>query len=77
MASVFGRRRDDSTSNIFHGNIDLDVTLQAVENARESIVNVTNVFWRANRTNLSAKFLRLAFHDAIGGMDGASNYNLN
>jgi len=70
MASVFGRRRDDSTSNIFQENIDLDVTLQAVENARESIVNVTNVFWRANRTNLSAKFLRLAFHDAIGGMDG-------
>ena len=74
ISSVVGRLENN---NIFDNNFDLDVTLQAVQNARESIVNITNVFWEANRTNLSAKFVRLAFHDAIGGMDGRSNSNLN
>lgn len=60
-------------SNIFDNDappFDLDTTLRAIYEARESIVNITNVFWEANRTNLGAKFVRLAFHDAIGGMDG-------
>jgi len=57
-------------TNIFKTPFNLNVTLTAIQNARDSIVNVTDEFWQANRTNLSAKFLRLSFHDSIGGMDG-------
>mmetsp|Transcript_23172 Transcript_23172/g.27398 ORF Transcript_23172/g.27398 Transcript_23172/m.27398 type:complete len:86 (-) Transcript_23172:3-260(-) len=67
IALVSGR-----IDNIFEDDANLTATLEAIQNARESIINVTNLFWQANRTNLSAKFLRLAFHDSIGGMDGKS-----
>jgi len=65
IALVSGR-----IDNIFEDETNLAATLEAIQNARESIINVTNLFWQANQTNLSAKFLRLAFHDSIGGMDG-------
>jgi len=61
---------DSGSSNIFKSSFNLTVTLDAIENAREAIISVTKEFTKANGTNLSAKFLRLAFHDAIGGMDG-------
>jgi len=50
--------------------IDLNVTRTAIENARLSIIDVSTVFWITNGTNLAAKFLRLSFHDAVGGSDG-------
>jgi len=56
--------------NIFLQNTNLDTTLEAIRNAREAITNVTDEFWQTNRTNMSAKFLRLSFHDAVGGVDG-------
>ena len=68
---------DSGSSNIFKSSFNLTVTLDAIENAREAIISVTKEFTKANGTNLSAKFLRLAFHDAIGGMDGKFRATLN
>lgn len=60
----------DGDNNIFDDSFNLTASLEAIDNARESIINVTKEFREANNTNMAAKFLRLAFHDAIGGMDG-------
>jgi len=56
--------------NIFSSTPDIDTILEAIQNAREAIINVNDEFWQTNQTNMPAKFLRLAFHDAVGGMDG-------
>jgi len=60
----------DGDHNVFKDAFNLTASLEAIDNARESIIDVTKVFRKANNTNMAAKFLRLAFHDAIGGPDG-------
>jgi len=45
-------------------------TLETTRHARINILALIDEYWQSNQILLPSKFLRLAFHDSIGGMDG-------
>jgi len=62
----------NNASNIFASSLEFNITatLENIENARADIITLIDEYWQSNRTFLPSKFLRLAFHDSVGGMDG-------